>query len=55
MRNVLQYLSTVQISQNVKNKIQNLQIMLEQFTHDTKKAKNYQSIGIALSIDDNTK
>ena len=55
MRNVLQYLSTVQISRNVQNKIQDLQIRLEQFAHETKKSKNYQLVGIALSTDDNTK
>ena len=55
MRNIVYYLSTVHISQNVQNKIQNLQIRLEQFTDLTKKAKKYQVIGIGLSIHDNTK
>ena len=55
MRNIVYCLSTVHISQNVQNKIQNLQIRLEQFTDLTKKAKKYQLIGIGLSIHDNTK
>ena len=55
MRNIIQYLSTVQISQNVRNKIYNLQIRLEQFTDLTKTAKKYQSVGIILFINDNTK
>ena len=55
MRNIVYYLSTVHISQNVQNKIQNLQIRLEQFTDLTKKAKKYQLIGIGLSIHYNTK
>ena len=38
-----------------KNKIHNLQIKIEQFTDQTKKAKKYQLVGISLSIHDNTK
>ena len=48
-------LSTVHISQNDQNKIHNLQIRLEQSTDQTKKAKKYQLVGIALFIHDNTK
>ena len=40
---------------NVRNKIHNLQIRLEQCTAKTKKAKISQLVGIALSINDNTK
>ena len=32
-------ISTVHVSENVQNKIYNLQIRLEQFTHHTKKGK----------------
>ena len=41
------------MSRNVQNKIHNLQIRLEQFTDQTK-AKKYQLVGIALSMNDNT-
>ena len=51
----MHYLSTVHISQDVQNKIHNLQIRLEQSTDQTKKAKKYQLVGIALFIHDNTK
>ena len=49
MRNILYYLSTACISQNVQNKIYNLQIRLEQFTDQTKKAKKFKLVGLALS------
>ena len=55
MPNIQYYLSTDHISQNIQNKIHNLQIRLEEFTEQTKKAKKYQLIGIALSINGNTK
>ena len=55
MQNILEYLSTVQISRNVKNKIHNLQIRLEQFTEEIKRAKKYQPVEIALSMKGNTK
>ena len=35
--------------------IHNLQFRLEQLTDQTKKAKKYQLVGIALSINDNAK
>ena len=55
MRNILQYLSNIRSSGNVRNKIYNLQIKLEKFTDQTKKAKKYQLVRIALSVNDNTK
>ena len=54
MRNILYYLSAVQISQDVQNKIHNLKFRLEQFT-EQKKAKKYQLVGIAHAINNNTK
>ena len=54
MRNILYYLSAVQISPDVQNKIHNLQFRLEQFT-EQKKAKKYQLVGIAHAINNNTK
>ena len=55
VRNVLYYLSSVRISQNVQNKIQNLQIRFEKFTDQTERAQKYQFVGIEISINDNTK
>ena len=55
VQNVLYYLSSVRISQNVQNKIQNLQIRCEKFTDQTERAQKYQFVGIEISINDNTK
>ena len=55
MRNILQYLSNIRNSGNVRNKIYNFQIKLEKFTDQTKKAEKYQLVRIALSINDNAK
>ena len=54
-RKIQCYLSTDHISQNVQNKIHNLQIRLEQFIDQTKKTKRYQLVGISVSINDDTK
>ena len=54
-RKIQYYLSTDHISQNVQNKIHNLQIRLEQFIDQTKKTKRYQLVGISVSINDDTK
>ena len=53
VRNILYYLSTDHIS--VRNKINNRQIRLGQFTDHTKNAKKYKLVGITLSINYNTK
>ena len=43
------------MSQNLQNKIHNLQIRVEQFNDQTEKGKKYQSFGISLSINGHTK
>ena len=55
MQNILQYLSTLYISQNVRKRMHNLRFRLEKVTDQTIKAKKYQLVGIPLSINDNTK
>ena len=43
------------MSRNAQNKIDNLQTKLELFTDHKKSHKKYQSVGILLFVNDNTK
>ena len=55
VRNIQYYLRNDHISKTVPNKTCNLQIRLEKFIEQTKKAQRYQLVGTTISINGNTK